>query len=93
VGLSRCYQTAKGDSEFMMCVRCYEDTADQVAKAPDGSNAWVVYYCRHCNFSWRNTEEPEAIDPDKRDRYFQLKGVDLTSLMHPCPIPPLKTGH
>ena len=77
----------------MMCVRCYEDTADQVAKAPDGSDAWVVYYCRRCNFSWRNTEEPEVIDPDKRDRYFQLKGVDLTSLMHPCPIPPLKTGH
>ena len=77
----------------MMCVRCYEDTADLVAKAPDGSNAWVVYYCRRCNFSWRNTEEPEVIDPDKRDRYFQLKGVDLTSLMHPCPIPPLKAGH
>ncbi|MEN6603835.1 MAG: non-oxidative hydroxyarylic acid decarboxylases subunit D [Bryobacteraceae bacterium] len=74
----------------MMCVRCYEDTANQVAEAPDGSHAWAVYYCARCNFSWRNTEEPEVIDPAKRDPYFQLKGVDLTNLMHPCPIPPLK---
>jgi vanillate/4-hydroxybenzoate decarboxylase subunit D len=56
----------------MKCVRCLADTATQVAKAPDGSNAWVVFYCERCNFSWRNTEEPEVIDPAKREAFFQL---------------------
>ena len=76
----------------MMCIRCYENTAAKVATAPDGSNAWEVYYCEQCNFSWRSTEEPEVINPEKRDPYFQLKGVDLTKLMCPVPIPPLKQG-
>lgn len=76
----------------MMCVRCYHDTAGQVAKAPDGSNAWVVYYCERCNFSWRSTEEPEVIDPEKREAYFQLKDVDIDALMVPVPIPPLANG-
>jgi hypothetical protein len=76
----------------MKCIRCYEDTAKQIAKAPDGSNAWVVNYCERCNFSWRNSEEPEVITPEKRPAFFQLKGVDLTNLLHPCPIPPLKTA-
>jgi len=74
----------------MKCIRCYEDTAKQVAKAPDGTGAWEVNYCEHCNFSWRTSEEPEVIIPDRRPVFFQLKGVDLNKLMHPCPIPPLK---
>ena len=74
----------------MKCIRCYEDTASPVAKAPDGSNAWEVFYCERCNFSWRSSEESEVLDPDKRPEFFQLKGVDLTALLHPCPIPPLK---
>jgi len=76
----------------MKCIRCYEDTVKEVAKAPDGSNAWVVFYCEHCNFSWRTSEEPQVIDPEKRPAFFQLKGVDLSDLMCPCPIPPLKTA-
>jgi hypothetical protein len=33
-----------------------------------------------------------VIDPEKREAYFQLKGVDLDTLLHPVPIPPLKPG-
>lgn len=76
----------------MKCVRCYHDTAGEVAKAPDGSNAWVVYYCARCNFSWRNTEEPEVIEAEKREAYFQLKDVDIDTLMVPVPVPPLAKG-
>jgi len=54
--------------------------------------SWEVNYCEHCNFSWRTTEETDVIIPEKRPAFFQLKGVDLGKLMHPCPIPPLKTG-
>jgi hypothetical protein len=74
----------------MKCIRCDDDGVRQVAKAPDGSNAWEVFYCEHCNFSWRSSEEPEVLTPEKRPAFFQLKGVDLTNLLQPCPIPPLK---
>lgn len=74
----------------MKCIRCDENTARKVAEAPDGSKAWEVYYCERCNFSWRNSEEDGVINPAKRPAFFQLKGEDLTTLLHPCPIPPLK---
>lgn len=73
----------------MECIRCCGRTAFVVAAAPDGSNAWEVYYCDTCNFSWRSTEEREVITREERDPYFQLIGVDLRNLMSPTPIPPL----
>jgi late competence protein required for DNA uptake (superfamily II DNA/RNA helicase) len=72
----------------MKCVRCAGDTTAKVATAPDGSGAWEVYYCDRCNFSWRSSEEAEVINPEKRDKWFQLDDVD--SLITPVPIPPLK---
>ena len=74
----------------MKCVRCLQDRAAKVAVAPDGSGAWEVYYCDRCNFSWRSTEEPEVIDPDKRDPWFQMDTVDIENLTALVPIPPLE---
>ena len=74
----------------MKCVRCLKDTASKVAEAPDGSKAWEVYYCERCNFSWRSTEEPEVIDPEKRDPWFQFDDVDVDNLPAFSPVPPLK---
>ncbi|MGI6451039.1 MAG: non-oxidative hydroxyarylic acid decarboxylases subunit D [Desulfitobacteriia bacterium] len=74
----------------MKCVRCLQDTAQKVAVAPDGSGAWEVYYCQRCNFSWRSSEEPEVIDPAKRDPWFQLDTVDIENLAALVPIPPLQ---
>lgn len=73
----------------MKCVRCLAD-AEKIASAPDGSGAWDVIYCSKCNFSWRTSEEPEVINPDKRDKWFQLDKINLDTLIVPCPIPPLK---
>lgn len=74
----------------MKCVRCLKDTATKVADAPDGSGAWEMYICNHCSFSWRNTEEEDVINPDKRDPYFQLAGVNIDDLLVLVPVPPLK---
>lgn len=73
----------------MKCVRCLHDTASKVADAPDGSGAWEVYLCSRCNFSWRNSEEEEVINPEKRDPWSQEGFEDLNKLIAPCPIPPL----
>lgn len=64
----------------MKCIRCLHDTAEVVAKAPDGSNAWEMYYCSRCNYSWRNNEVDELTKIEKRDPWFQLDNVDLTKL-------------
>jgi len=74
----------------MKCVRCLNNTAGIIAAAPDGSNAWAVFYCNKCNFSWRSSEEPEVIDPEKRDSWFQLNNEDLKNLVVLNPIPPLR---
>lgn len=74
----------------MKCVRCIEGEARVVAKAPDGSNDWEIYKCDRCNFGWRSTEPPSVTDPKRRDPWFQLEGVDLSTLSNPCPIPPLE---
>jgi len=74
----------------MVCVRCLKDTAGKIAKAPDGSGAWEVYYCESCNYVWRSSEEEEITVIEKRDPAFQLDKVDVDKLLSPVVIPPLK---
>jgi vanillate/4-hydroxybenzoate decarboxylase subunit D len=74
----------------MKCVRCLTGEASVVAKAPDGSNAWEIYKCDHCNYGWRSSEPEKILNPEKRDKRFQMQGVDLDKLICPCPIPALK---
>ena len=73
----------------MICLRCLAKTASEVAIAPDGSNAWTVYYCQRCNYSWRSSEEESVVNIQKRDQRFQLDKVDLNRLMVHNTIPPL----
>lgn len=74
----------------MKCVRCLKDEVRVVAKAPDGSNAWEIYKCEHCNYGWRNIEPENITVVEKRDPRFQMVGQDLTKLLSPCAIPPLR---
>ncbi len=74
----------------MLCVRCQKGNAEVVAKAPDGSNAWEIYKCDYCNFGWRNTEPKEFITHELMDPYFKLDDVDISKLLNPCAIPPLR---
>lgn len=64
----------------MQCIRCLSDTAEVVAKAPDKSNAWEVYCCSECNFSWRNNEVDEITKIEQRDKWRQLDKADLANL-------------
>lgn len=39
----------------MICPRCDSNAAELLVKAPV-DNAWEVYLCGICNFTWRSTE-------------------------------------
>jgi hypothetical protein len=75
---------------MIQCVRCLEFKARVVATAPDGSGAWEIYKCDHCNYGWRSTEPDNITDVVKRDPRFQMDGQNLSQLLSPCAIPPLK---
>jgi late competence protein required for DNA uptake (superfamily II DNA/RNA helicase) len=70
----------------MNCVRCSNDSASVVAKAPDGSGAWEVYYCSRCNFSWRTTEDEDIINSEKFNPSFKLDKDDLSKLQVRIPF-------
>ncbi len=71
----------------MKCVRCLNDEAYKAASAPDGSGAWEVYCCRHCNYTWRSTEEDVITDIEKRDPQFQLtpEKMDAVYILNKIP--------
>ena len=73
----------------MICVRCLNDTAGKIADAPDGSNAWEVYYCEKCNYSWRSSEEESITVVEKRDPEFQFSEADFAGFITLNVIPPL----
>jgi hypothetical protein len=44
----------------MICLRCSSAEVNE-ERAPDGSDAWWIYACRRCNFSWRSIEDVNLI--------------------------------
>ena len=55
-----------------------------MTKSPVG-DAWEVYVCDTCSYSWRSTENPHV------DDVFKLKKEEIAKLQVIPPIPPLKT--
>lgn len=68
----------------MNCPRCDEATVRVMTKAPI-DNAWEVYVCDTCAYSWRSTETPHVND------VFKLKKEDIPRLQMIPPLPPLKS--
>jgi len=73
----------------MICPRCDSDTVELTTRAPK-DNAWEVYICNTCNFSWRSTESDEIKDPAKYDRRFKIDPAKIPFLDIIPPIPELK---
>ena len=71
----------------MKCVRCLSDDVYKAAVAPDGSGAWEIYCCRHCNYGWRTTEGEEITVIEKRDPKFQLtqEKMDAVYILNKIP--------
>jgi len=65
------------------CPRCGGETR-VMTKSPVG-NAWEVYVCKKCAYSWRSTEGDKVILPQ-----FMLTDEKIASMQMIPPIVPLK---
>ncbi|MBA5850174.1 vanillic acid non-oxidative decarboxylation protein [Clostridium sp. cel8] len=70
----------------MICPRCDSENVKLMTKAPK-DNAWEVYICEDCYFSWRSTEDEYIKDPNKYDKRFKINREKIQSLQVMPPIP------
>lgn len=65
----------------VVCPRCESpDTQAMHEGHEQGQRLWTVHHCGACAFTWRDSEPATTIDPLKRPKWAQLKGVDLGRL-------------
>ncbi|MDU7709249.1 MAG: non-oxidative hydroxyarylic acid decarboxylases subunit D [Clostridium sp.] len=68
--------------EDMTCPRCGSDKIRVMVKSPVG-DAWEVYVCETCVYSWRSTENPDIHEK------FKLNPEEIPELQVIPPVPPL----
>lgn len=73
----------------MICPRCDSKTVELLTKAPV-DDAWEVYICETCCFSWRSTEDEEITNPEKYDKRFKIDPTQISTLAQLPPIPELR---
>lgn len=73
----------------MICPRCESDNAELMVKAPV-NEAWQVYICNTCYFSWRSTEDELIRDPKKYDNKFKINPKEIPHLISIPPVPKIK---
>jgi hypothetical protein len=57
----------------MKCPRCLSsDTYVCKEGREDKRLVWTMYYCRICNFNWRDSEPEATLNPELRPSVFQL---------------------
>lgn len=64
------------------CPRCHSEQTRVMVKAPF-DDAWELFVCDVCSYSWRSTENPKVLD------IFQLKPEKIEELGVIPPVPPL----
>jgi vanillate/4-hydroxybenzoate decarboxylase subunit D len=67
----------------MNCPRCDAVETELMTKAPD---AWEIYLCRRCTYTWRTSEPEPFLHHDKYDSRFRLKPEQLARF---APFPPV----
>ncbi len=73
---------------MMICPRCDSKTVELLTKALV-DDAWEVYICKTCCFSWRSTEDDEITDPTKYDKRFKINPAEISQLGIIPPVPKL----
>ncbi len=72
----------------MKCPRCDQETVNLLTKAPV-DDAWEVYLCDTCTYSYRSTEGENMRDPEKYDKRFKIDPTKIDDLDAIPPVAPL----
>ncbi len=60
------------------CPRCRASEVElNYQGKEDGRVIWSVLHCLKCSFSWRDSEPPESIVPEKRDPFFNVNPEEI----------------
>ena len=77
------------NSPSIVCPRCRSNAAKLRAKSPV-ADAWIVFGCDICFYTWRSTEATENTDPNKYPQVFKLDPAEIAKLPGVPNIPPLR---
>lgn len=73
----------------MKCPRCLSESAYVCREGKENDRlVWTLFYCRTCEFNWRDSEPGETVDPGLRPSAFQMDPTRPEE--YPVVIPPLK---
>lgn len=72
----------------MICPRCDSKTVKLLTKAPI-DDAWEIYICETCDFTWRSTEGEDVTNPEKYDKKFKIDPTSIDDRPELPPIPEL----
>mgnify|MGYP000152538320 CR=1 FL=1 len=75
----------------MICPRCDQENVELMAKSPVG-NAWEIYVCHTCWYSWRSNETPDKTDPQQYKKNFKIDASKIDNMLVIPAIPPLKNA-
>ena len=64
----------------MICPRCSSETVNLLTKAPV-DDAWEVYICDTCCFSWRSTEDEDITNYKKYDIIITTKRTEIPQFL------------
>jgi hypothetical protein len=73
----------------MICPRCDTDKVNLMVKSPVG-NAWEIFICETCTYSWRSTESADKTDPACYAKKFKINPNEIPNMLVIPTIPPLK---
>ena len=72
----------------MICPRC-QSGKQHLRKEHEGKEKgkllWTVYHCQRCSFTWRDSEDAESIDHDKREAWFRVDPDNRDNYPHNIP--------
>ncbi|RJF55302.1 hypothetical protein D4100_13370 [Serratia inhibens] len=74
----------------MICPRCADQKIDVMAHSPV-KDVWTVYQCRHCLYTWRNTEPVRRTEREHYPLEFRMTQHDIDNAPEVPTIPPLLT--
>ncbi|WP_392553525.1 non-oxidative hydroxyarylic acid decarboxylases subunit D [Orbus wheelerorum] len=72
-----------------MCPRCESLKPETLCHSPV-KNAWIIYHCPVCFFTWRNTEPDFITDPAQYNPHFKFKPESIDTFDIMPAIPELK---